>query len=266
MNENTEPTSPAPCDPSLDAWRLEVDQIIARIGHRTRSAPPGERTADAAASRGGTATLVVPHAPEFWEAAELAATEPGLPCNDAPLQPAKLPEDDTDQVTSPAHPATQASLRSACVKDAVEPRSQLPASARQGCLREAGTPPPNSALLREVVEAATTVHKTLGPGFWQHVYTQCLAHELTLRGLATERNVPVAVDYKGNCCVDAFQITLRVAGSVIVEVKATDRILPTHEAQLRNFLLRSGAHAALLINFHEPDITKAIRTIDWTAV
>jgi GxxExxY protein len=116
------------------------------------------------------------------------------------------------------------------------------------------------------VQAATTVHETLGPGFWQHVYTQCLAHELTLRGLETERNVPVAVDYKGTRCADAFQITLRVAGTLIVEVKAADRILPTHEAQLRNFLLRSGAQAALLINFHEPDITKAIRTIDWNAV
>jgi GxxExxY protein len=43
-----------------------------------------------------------------------------------------------------------------------------------------------------------------------------------------------------------------VAGAVVVEVKAVERLPPVHEAQLLTYLRLGGWKAGLLINFHVP--------------
>lgn len=42
-----------------------------------------------------------------------------------------------------------------------------------------------------IVDAAFTVHKTLGPGLLESVYETCLAHECSKKGLAVQRQVVV---------------------------------------------------------------------------
>jgi GxxExxY protein len=43
---------------------------------------------------------------------------------------------------------------------------------------------------------------------------------------------------------------LLVGGSVIVEIKAAEKILPVHEAQLLTYLKLSGYQLGFLINFN----------------
>ncbi len=46
-----------------------------------------------------------------------------------------------------------------------------------------------------VVDAAVSVHSTLGPGLFEVVYEACLEHELKKRGLTVQRQVPISVVY-----------------------------------------------------------------------
>jgi hypothetical protein len=49
-------------------------------------------------------------------------------------------------------------------------------------------------LSNEVIGAAIEVHKGLGPGLLESAYEECLCHELMLRGITSERQVPLAVE------------------------------------------------------------------------
>ncbi len=50
-----------------------------------------------------------------------------------------------------------------------------------------------------------------------------------------------------------------VADLVAVEIKAVERVLPVHEAQLLTCLKLSGCRLGLLINFNVPTIKQGIR-------
>jgi GxxExxY protein len=51
-------------------------------------------------------------------------------------------------------------------------------------------------ITREIIGAAIEVHKQLGPGLLESAHEECLAHELQLRNLSVERQMPVPVVYK----------------------------------------------------------------------
>lgn len=52
-------------------------------------------------------------------------------------------------------------------------------------------------LSKAVVDAAFEVRRNLGPGLLESAYETALAHELRLRGIGVERQVPVYMTYKG---------------------------------------------------------------------
>jgi GxxExxY protein len=48
-----------------------------------------------------------------------------------------------------------------------------------------------------IVDCALTVHRELGPGLLESVYEVILAYELQQRGFNVQRQVPVAIEYRG---------------------------------------------------------------------
>ena len=48
-----------------------------------------------------------------------------------------------------------------------------------------------------ILDAAITVHKELGPGLLESAYELALMHELRLRGLQVQNQVPVHIKFKG---------------------------------------------------------------------
>jgi GxxExxY protein len=54
-----------------------------------------------------------------------------------------------------------------------------------------------NSLATEVIGAAIEVHRALGPGLLESAYHECLVHELELRKLTFEKEVPIVLDYKG---------------------------------------------------------------------
>lgn len=107
-------------------------------------------------------------------------------------------------------------------------------------------------LTREIIGGAIEVHRALGPGLLESIYEECLAHELTERGLRVVRQVPLPVVFKGKRLDCGYRIDLIVNDLVILEIKAIERVLPVHEAQLLSYLKLSGKKVGLLLNFHVP--------------
>ena len=109
-----------------------------------------------------------------------------------------------------------------------------------------------------IIGAAIEVHRHLGPGLLESAYEECLCHELHLRGLVFERQVSLPVSYKGLQLDCGYRIDLIVGQEVVIELKAVDKILPVHEAQLLTYLKTSCKRVGLLINFNVPLLTQGI--------
>jgi GxxExxY protein len=103
-----------------------------------------------------------------------------------------------------------------------------------------------------VIGAAIEVHRAIGPGLLESAYIQCLCHELTLRKIPFALELALPVVYKGLKLDCGYRLDLLVAGAVVVEVKAVERLAPVHEAQLLTYLRLGGWKAGLLINFNVP--------------
>lgn len=102
----------------------------------------------------------------------------------------------------------------------------------------------------KVIGAAIEVHRALGPGLLESAYEECLCRELSVQGLAFQRQVPLPVSYKGVKLDCGYRIDLVVAESDLVEIKAVDQLEPVHEAQLMTCLKLSKIQVGLLINFN----------------
>lgn len=116
-----------------------------------------------------------------------------------------------------------------------------------------------NTLSHEVIGAAIEVHKVLGPGLLESAYEECLAHELSLRGLRCPRQVPLPVTFKGIRLDCGYRMDMVVQGQLILELKAVERILPIHEVQLLTYLRLSGKWLGLLLNFHSARLQDGIR-------
>ena len=113
-------------------------------------------------------------------------------------------------------------------------------------------------LTERVIGACIEVHKYTGPGLLESAYQQCLCHELTLRDIRFQLQYPLSVNYKGTLLDCGYRIDLLIDGRLVVELKALDKILPIHEAQLLTHLKLSGLRLGLLINFNVPVIRNSI--------
>ncbi len=122
-------------------------------------------------------------------------------------------------------------------------------------------PVETEAIASQVIEAAFRVHRSLGPGLLESVYEICLCHELEKMGVAVERQVDLPV-YYDDVAVDAgLRLDVFAGNSVIVELKAVEKMLPLFEAQLLTYLKLSDRRLGLLINFNTQLLKDGIKRI-----
>jgi GxxExxY protein len=114
-------------------------------------------------------------------------------------------------------------------------------------------------LTGEVIGAAIEVHRELGPGLLESIYQVCLEHELTLRGVEFQPRQPLPVTYKGLKLDVNLRLDIFFPNRLVVELKAVERILPVHEAQLLTYMKLTGVKTGLLINFCVPVLKDGIR-------
>jgi GxxExxY protein len=92
-------------------------------------------------------------------------------------------------------------------------------------------------------------------------YESCLLFELLNAGLKTESQLKLPIVYRGNQIDAGYRVDLLVDDAVIVEVKAIERILPVHEAQLLSYLRMTNLRLGLLINFNMRLLRDGIRRV-----
>lgn len=116
-------------------------------------------------------------------------------------------------------------------------------------------------LSNQVIGAALTVHRELGPGLLESTYEACLWHELNVRGISTRRQVSLPVVYKEVKIDCGYRIDLLAEDELIVELKSVEGLKPIHGAQLVTYLKLSGSRLGLLINFNEKVLKHGIRRL-----
>jgi len=114
-------------------------------------------------------------------------------------------------------------------------------------------------LTHKIIGACIEVHRHLGPGLLESAYEECVCHELYLRKLHFRRQAALPVSYKSLNLDCGYRMDIVVEEQVLLELKAVEKLLPIHEAQLLTYLKLSGLKIGYLINFNVPVLKNGIK-------
>ena len=117
-----------------------------------------------------------------------------------------------------------------------------------------GTP-----LSERIIGSAIEVHRRLGPGLLESIYEECLCYELRYNNIAYARQVGVPVLYRGMRLACTHRIDILVEDEVVLEIKAVERVMPIHEAQLLTYLRLGGYEVGCLMNFNSVLLKQGLR-------
>lgn len=112
---------------------------------------------------------------------------------------------------------------------------------------------------KDVVHAAYTVHKELGPGLLEKVYEICFCHVLGKMGYDVRRQVPVPIVFDNITFKEGLILDVLVNDLVICELKAVETVNPVWEAQILSHLKLTDLRLGYLINFIVDLIKNGIR-------
>ena len=116
-------------------------------------------------------------------------------------------------------------------------------------------------IAEKIVDAAFTVHEILGPGLLERVYEVCFCHELSKRGLYSQRQVNLPITYDGMIFDEGLRLDVLVEDLIICELKAVDEMNAVWKAQILSHLKLTGKRLGFLINFNVPLIKSGINRI-----
>ena len=109
-------------------------------------------------------------------------------------------------------------------------------------------------LTYQVNGAAIEVHKALGPGLLESTYHRCMEYELKLRGILFETELIVPVYYKGMNVDACLRCDLFVEDVLVVELKAVEKVMPIHEAQVLTYMKLLKVPKGVIYNFNTINI------------
>jgi GxxExxY protein len=113
---------------------------------------------------------------------------------------------------------------------------------------------------RVILDKAIIVHSKLGPGLLESVYPICLTHELRKANQKVVCEMLVPIVYDG-VELDGYRLDMLVNDAVVVEIKAVERLLPVHKAQLLSYLRLLDKRLGLLINFKMSRVMQGVKRV-----
>ena len=120
--------------------------------------------------------------------------------------------------------------------------------------------PEQEAIVSSCLDCGMAVHRVLGPGYKECIYCRAFQLELDLRGIKFEAEKAVTVRYK-QWELTGQRIDLIVEGTVIVEIKAAERLQPVYVSQIVSYLRTTNLRVGLLMNFNETRLKNGLRRV-----
>jgi GxxExxY protein len=106
-----------------------------------------------------------------------------------------------------------------------------------------------------ILGACFEVYKSKGCGFTEAIYQECLQIELALQQIPFIAQSILELEYKGRPLTQVFRPDFICFGSIILEIKALEKLVDAHRAQTLNYLNATSFQLALLVNFgHFPKV------------
>lgn len=101
-----------------------------------------------------------------------------------------------------------------------------------------------------LIGCALSVHSGLGPGLLESAYEGCLAYELSKREMLFRRQVLLPVHYDGSQIDSGYRLDFLLNEKVVVEIKAVEKLVDLHRAQLITYLKLGNFKLGYLLNFN----------------
>lgn len=106
-----------------------------------------------------------------------------------------------------------------------------------------------------IIGACMEVHKKLGSGFLESVYSEALELELKKIGIPYEKEKKLPVYYDEKILNKYFRADFVCYNSIIIELKATKFLVDADRQQTLNNVKATKFKLGLLINFGTPSLT-----------
>jgi GxxExxY protein len=104
-------------------------------------------------------------------------------------------------------------------------------------------------LIHDTIGCCITVHRTLGPGLLEMIYSRAISLELKAAGIAFEREKTFPVMYRGELLCEQ-RLDFVVGGAIVLEIKSVEHLASLHESQLLNYMRVAQLRVGLLMNFN----------------
>jgi GxxExxY protein len=113
-------------------------------------------------------------------------------------------------------------------------------------------------LTERIINVFYKVYNKLGYGFLEKVYENAMMVEFKKEGVTVVSQSPIRVLYEGET-IGEYYADILVENKVIVEIKASRRLVAENEAQLLNYLKATDIEVGLLLNFGaKPEVKRKV--------
>ena len=114
------------------------------------------------------------------------------------------------------------------------------------------------ALVTKTIGCCIRVHRELGPKLLEGIYVKAVRIELAANGIACEVEKSYPVLYRGRLLCRQ-RVDLMVDGGILLEIKAVDRLVSIHRAQVLSYLRLTRLKIGLLVNFNVTVLPEGLR-------
>ena len=114
------------------------------------------------------------------------------------------------------------------------------------------------ALVHETIGCCIRVHRALGPGLLETIYSKAIALELGAAGISFDRERTYPVTYTGVLLCEQ-RVDFVVGGEIVVEIKSVEHLTTLHDAQLLNYMRITRLRVGLLMNFNVPVLRDGLK-------
>jgi len=103
----------------------------------------------------------------------------------------------------------------------------------------------------KIIGCAIKIHKALGPGFVEKIYSQAMAYELEKEKIEFLREKSIRIEYE-SVLLGEQRLDFLVEDEIVLEIKAAYEINNFHIAQTLSYLKAAGKRLGLILNFSRP--------------